>query len=65
MTSLQENRRRSVNERLSKLCSEAGVLFVEYEAGRSKICQDRVHFNEIGQSEVGGMIFRHCRHFLL
>lgn len=65
VTSLQENRRSSVNVRLSKLCRDAGVQFVEYEADRSRICQDRVHFNEMGQREVAGMIFRHCRHFLL
>ena len=65
LTSLQENRRVSVNRRLSVLCGEAGVQYVEYEAGRSMISADQVHFNEIGQREVAGMIFRHCRHFLV
>jgi hypothetical protein len=65
LTSLQENRRVSVNRRLSVLCREAGVQYVEYEAGRSMISADRVHFNETGQREVAGMIFRHCRHFLV
>ena len=65
VTSLQENRRLGVNVRLSRMCREAGVQYVEYDADRSRICSDRVHFNELGQSEVAGMIFRHCRHFLL
>ena len=65
VTSLQESRRLGVNVRLSKMCREAGVAFAEYEADRSRICHDRVHFNELGQNEVAGMIFRHCRHFLL
>ena len=65
VTSLQENRRLGVNVRLSRMCREAGVQYVEYEADRSRICADRVHFNALGQSEVAGMIFRHCRHFLL
>jgi hypothetical protein len=65
VTSLQENRRLGVNVRLSRMCREAGVQYVEYEADKSRICADRVHFNALGQSEVAGMIFRHCRNFLL
>ena len=65
VTSLQENRRLGVNTRLSKLCCAAGVHYIEYDADRSRISADRVHFNELGQSEVAGKIFRHCRHFLL
>ena len=61
----QEDRRRSVNKRLSKLCSDSGIEYVEYFADRSRICADGVHFNELGQREVAGMIFRHCRRFLL
>ena len=65
VTGEQESRRLGVNWRLSKLCREAGVHYVEFEADRSMICSDRVHYNELGQREVAGMIFRHCRHFLL
>ena len=65
LTSYQENRRESVNRRLSVLCREAGVQYIEFEIERSRISADRVHLNEIGQQEAAGKIFRHCRHFLL
>ena len=62
---VQNSRRLGMNSRVKELCSKNDVQYIEFECGRSRLGRDGLHLNSIGQDEVAGMIFTHCKDFLV
>jgi len=65
LTSYEQNKRVGINLRLKDMCTENKFEFFDYEPQRSRLARDGLHFNALGQDELGREIFRHCRSFLV
>ena len=64
LTYLQNRHRLGVNKYLRMMCEENDVEYIEYEPADSRLARDGLHLNELGQDELGRLIFKHCRSFL-
>jgi len=65
LTSYEQSKRVGINLRLKDMCTENKFEFFDYEPQRSRLARDGLHFNALGQDELGREIFRHCRSFLV
>ena len=65
LSGYQNSRRIGANLQLENMCRELDIEFITYEPYRSRIAQDGLHFNHVGQDELARKIFEHCKSFLV
>lgn len=65
LTSYQNSRRLGVNQQLKEICTKNDVEYIEYEPQNSRLARDGLHLNYLGQDELAGRIFSHCKTFLV
>ena len=58
-----ERKRLLVNMKLKRLCTSKGISYLEYEPERSRAHRDGLHFNSVGQNELGREIFDRIKTF--
>lgn len=65
LSGYQNSRRIGANLQLENMCRKLDIEFITYEPYRSRIAQDGLHFNHVGQDELARKIFEHCKSFLV
>ena len=65
LTNTQQSRRLGLNLSIRTEYKEQGVQFLGYEPIRSRVAQDGLHLNYVGQEELARKIFKHCVHILV
>jgi len=56
-----ERTRLAVNDKVKKLCWEAGFKYLGFDPLRNEVHDDGLHLNSAGQDKLGRKIFKHCK----